>query len=401
MENIELEIIDYGYNGEGVSKKNGKVFFLPKTIVGEKVEAEIVKANSKFSFCRLLKIVDASSKRKLPPCPYYHICGGCNFQHISYDAELEIKKAILQREISKVRENVRIEVVKNKAEYAYRNKVRFKVKDRKVGFYEEKSNKFIEIKNCLLISIEMNAYIEKINEFLSVSKYKFDEVIIHSFEGEMLLDFLTSQNAELGELKNFFSCRVMLNHRGENIITESLGLRYEFSGDSFRQVNDYIAEKIYNEVLEKVDGKVVLNAFSGAGVLSAMIAKKAQRVYGIELNQNAHNCAESLKFINNIDNLTNICGYAEVEIERITDNLDYVIVDPPRAGCAKEFLVCVLSKEIPSLIYISCNPATLVRDLKILLHKYDIEDVKIYDMFSRTANMEVVIHLKLKCLTKS
>lgn len=392
----ELEIIDYGYSGEGVAKKEGKVFFVPKTIIGEKVEASIVKENSKFCFCKFNKLISSSKTRKLAPCRYYQLCGGCNFQHIDYQIELKIKKDLLIKEINKASQIEDIEIISDEENYAYRNKVRFKVKNKRLGFFEEKTNNFIEIEKCLLISREMNDYIEKINDFLASSKNVFDEVIINSISGEIVLDFTTKEGVGLSELKKVFSCKVMINHKGDSVLTEQFGLKYEFVGDTFRQVNDSIADKLYSDVLGAVSGKVVLNAYSGAGVLSGLLAKKAEKVYGIELNKNAHNSAETLKFINGIENLVNICGYAEKEIEKIKEKLDFVIIDPPRAGCDKLLLNSLLKKEVSQIGYISCNPSTLVRDLKILNGKYDIEKVKIFDMFPRTANMETFTILKLK-----
>ncbi len=215
-----------------------------------------------------------------------------------------------------------------------------------------------------------------------------------------MLDFITKEKASLGELKQYFDCKVMINHEGDSILTNQNGLGFEFGGDAFRQVNDMVAESLYEEVLEKTEGRVVLNAYSGAGVLSGLLAKKAKKVYGIELSKSAHYAAESLKALNHLDNLENICGFAEREIHAIEDTLDFAVVDPPRAGCDKDFLEAILINNVASLIYISCNPSTLVRDLKILSDKYEISSVKIFDMFPRTANMETLVLLRQKDLTK-
>lgn len=399
MKNIELEIVDYGYDGEGVAKQDGKVFFVPKSIIGEKVKVDIVKQNAKFCHCKVTEVLKKSTERQSPPCPYFDKCGGCNFQHISYEKELEIKKNRLLKEFGKICDLSDIEIAVGAREYGYRNKVRFKVCDRKLGFFEEKSNNFLEVKKCLLLCEEMNIMIEKINTFLSQSKHKFDEVVLHNVGGNILVDFHTKENVKEEEVNKHFPF-AFVNHKGQAIESEEFGLKYCFLGDMFRQVNEDVASKIYSEASEIAKGKVIVNAFSGAGVLSGILAKKASKVYGIELNKSASKSAEELKEKNNIFNLINICGYVEKELDKIEEKVDCIVLDPPRAGCDKAVLEYILTKEIPLVIYVSCNPATIVRDLSILKSKFEIKTVKAFDMFPRTANIETMAVLSLKSLTK-
>ncbi len=393
------EVIDYGYNGEGICKDDGKVFFVPKVLKGEKITLEVVKENSKFNFCKAKSVTSPAKNRIIPPCPYYENCGGCSFQHINYDDELALKKEIYLKELSKAVNFNDIEIVKSDHEYAYRNKVRFKVKNSTLGFYEEKTNNFIEIDKCLICDKKINEAISYIKHFLSTCKEKIIEVVIFSFEYDILVDFLTQNKKISIEQFENFKYPHMINHNA-GIGTNFMGLKFEFKGDSFRQINNDVAMKLYNKVLSTVENKIVLNAYSGAGVLSGLISQKAKHVYGIELNKNAHNSAESLKKLNNIKKLTNICGYAEKEIEKL-NNIEFVVVDPPRAGCDKCFLQIILNRKIDNFIYISCNPATLVRDLRVLQEKYEIFDISLFDMFPRTANVETFVWLKAKRLTKT
>lgn len=399
MKEIELDIVDYGYDGEGVAKKDGKVFFVPKTIIGEKVKARVIKERAKFSFCQVQEIIEKSDERQIAPCPYYDKCGGCNFQHISRLKELELKKSRIKRELSKVCEIFNIDIVSGEKEYGYRNKIRFKVKGKKLGFYEEKSNNFIEIKKCLLIDEKMNVLLEKINCFLQKSDYSFDEVIMHRIGEKLLVDFISKEKVQLTKLEKEFE-DVLLCHKGEGLWGEEFGLRYKFVGDMFRQVNDEVAKRLYYEVLEEAKGKNIINAFSGAGLLSGVLAQKAEKVHGIELNENAHKSAEELKKNNDINNLANICGYVEREIDKIEDKIDCIVLDPPRAGCDKKVIDYILTKGIEKIIYVSCNPATLVRDLTHLMREYEIKKVKAFDMFPRTANVESLAILTRKSLTK-
>lgn len=398
MKDIELEIIDYGYDGEGVARSGGKVFFVPKTIVGERVKAQIVKENAKFCHCKLVEVIHKANERQDSPCPYFDKCGGCNFQHISYEKELEIKKSRLKKEFEKIGYFRDIPLVSSEENYGYRNKIRFKVKNGQTGFFEEKTNDFLSVKKCLLINQQMNDMVDKVNTFLKTIRAKVDEVVLNLVNGKIIVDFVSKEKLGKDFAPSFDL--VYLNHKGDKVLGEEQGIKYHFVGDMFRQVNESVAKSIYSEVKEKASGKVIINAFSGAGVLSGILAKKASKVYGIELNKNAHESAEELKKMNNILSLENICGYVEKEIDKIEEQIDCIVLDPPRAGCHRGVIDYILTKQIPSIIYVSCNPATLVRDLKLLQEKFDIESAKGFDMFPRTANIETMVVLKLKSLTK-
>lgn len=398
MKDIELEIIDFGYDGEGVARSGGKVFFVPKTIVGEKVKAQIVKENAKFCHCKLIEVIHKAGERQDSPCPYFDKCGGCNFQHISYEKELEIKKSRLKKEFEKVGYFGEIPLVSSEEVYGYRNKIRFKVKNGQTGFFEEKTNDFLSVKKCLLINDKMNNMVDKVNAFLKTNRAKVDEVVLNLVNGKIIVDFVSKEKLGKDFAPSFDF--VYLNHKGDTVSGEEQGIKYNFVGDMFRQVNESVAKSIYGEVETKASGKVIINAFSGAGVLSGILAKKASKVYGIELNKNAHESAEEMKKMNNILSLENICGYVEKEIDKIEEQIDCIVLDPPRAGCHRGVIDYILTKQIPSIIYVSCNPATLVRDLKLLQEKFDIESVKGFDMFPRTANIETMVVLKLKSLTK-
>lgn len=395
MEKQICDIIDYGYNGEGIAKTNGKVFFVPKTLKGEKISCETTKESSRHAFAKLDHVIEPSNKRCPSACPYFDKCGGCNFQHTDYAHEIEIKKELFLREFQKYEKLKDVDIVTS-APAEYRNKIRFKVKDKSLGFFEEKTNSFVKVDKCLLASTNINNAISKINSFLQNSNHTFEEVVVLDFDGELCFDFLTKDNVSR---QDFPFDNLMINHKGDVIQYTCNGIDCFFEGDAFRQVNDEIASKIYDEVVNEVQGQIVANAYSGAGLLSSLLTKKAQKVYGIELNKNAHKSAEKLKKHNNLYNLENICGYAEQELGKL-GKLDCVVLDPPRAGCDKKGLLAIIQNKIEKIIYVSCNPATLVRDLNILKNAYFLERVKLFDMFPRTANIETFVILARKDLTK-
>ena len=393
--NRTVKIEDYGYNGEGVGKTDGKVCFVPKTVIGENVEVVIDKENSKFCKATVCKVLQKSEKRIEPRCPYYSTCGGCNFQHITYEDELEIKKKIFLKEFSKIQKLADVDVIKSEKDYGYRNKIRLAVKQKTLGFYQEGTKKFVQVDACLLGSEVINKAIKKVSVFLKNTTHIFNEIVFMDFENECLIDFLTDEKVDINEIKKTLDFKIEINHIGDYVSTQNQGLNLTYNGEAFRQVNDIVAQKLYNEVLANVEGKSVVNAYSGGGVLSALLCQKADTVYGIEINKSAHIVAEKLKKSNGIKNMTNICGDSEKEIGKIK-NFDCVVIDPPRAGCFKGFLDALLSKSAETIIYISCNISTFVRDLKCLKEKYLIEKVKLFDMFPRTANFESFAVLRRK-----
>ena len=216
-------------------------------------------------------------------------------------------------------------------------------------------------------------------------------MIFYDFDDTYAVDFITDSEDSFTPPQGF--CNILLNHKGKSVPYNACGLNLEFNGDQFRQVNNEVAIALYDKVKSEVNSENVVNAYSGAGLLSALLAQKAGLVYGIELNKSAHLSAEKLKLKNNIKNLTNICGYAEKELPKYVKKCSCLVVDPPRAGCDKKLINCILANPPEKIIYISCNPATLVRDLKLLKNTYEISKCELFDMFPKTANVETLIVL--------
>ena len=386
---MKAKIIDYGYNGEGVAKIDGKIYFIPKTIIGEEVEFSTTKENSKFCNAKLEKITSKSNLRISPPCKYFDKCGGCCFQHLSYEEEIKIKKMLFLREFCKIQKLEDIQFTACQQEFGYRNKLRLSVKNKDLGFFEEKSKNFLPVENCMLVNNKLNNLIKKTNHFLKHSSCEFKEVIFYDFDDTYAVDFITDSKDSFTPPQNF--CNILLNHKGQTVPYRACGLNLEFNGDQFRQVNNEIAKALYDKVKTEVKNEKIINAYSGAGLLSALLAQKADQVYGIELNKSAHLSAEKLKLKNNITNLANICGYAEKELPKYIKKCSCLVVDPPRAGCDKKLIDCILASPPKKIIYISCNPSTLVRDLKMLKNKYEISGCELFDMFPKTANVEALI----------
>lgn len=403
---VKGKITGYGYDGEGVCRVDGKVCFVPFTLKDEIVEFGIVKDTSSFSKGEIVTIEEKSDEREIPQCPYYTKCGGCTYQHTNYDNEIKIKKDLLKGHMAKLGFNDEILVIKSPKKYDYRNKIKLFVGDKEIGLKYRGSDKICDIEKCLISDRLINEAIEDIRTFFKAQNlYKyFSEIIIRSENNSCLINFIMASFKNI----NYQGLQLMLGHhfgifqtfKGKtkhilglkSLEVKEFDLDCEFSPNSFHQINPLIAQDLYKDVLTQIKGDNVINCYSGAGVLSGIIAKQNKRVIGIELGINEHNDAEILKENNNLFYLTNMQGDCAEIIPKLMGTFSTIIVDPPRTGMDKKVCQSINSKDCERLIYISCNSATLVRDLS-RLDKYKIKMVKLYDMFPRTGEYETLVVL--------
>ena len=456
-DNINVVINNYGCNAEGVARFDGKTVFVPYSLVGENVDATIIKDNSTFCIGKITNIKNKSKERVEPVCPYFAKCGGCNLQHTNYQNSLDIKTQIVQNAITNIGK-IDYTIPKTKPspkQYHYRNKVAFPInpKTRKVGMYRLSSHKIVDIDNCPLQKDLINNLIETMNQYLAKTKntiYDDDTkkgllktVVAREIDNKLLITLvingkelldknqfveIISQNFDnvgislnINQLNN----NVILTDKFENIYgnneieLEEFGIKYKINNQSFLQVNDEVKREMYQKIFDEIDGSVVVDAYSGAGLLSAMMAKHAKQVFGIEIIEEATKLADKLKEQNNIQNLTNINGNCAEELPKLlesiknsgnqnfgnTQNNDekqnndlIVVLDPPRKGCDKKVLDSILSVSPAKIVYMSCDPSTLARDLKILLdsNNYSIKYIEPYDMFPQTKHVETLAVLTRK-----
>lgn len=438
MKNKIVKIESLGINGEGVAKVNGDVFFVPFALPGEKVEIEVIREKGNLNFCKLKNVIQKSKNRVEPKCKYFGICGGCNLEHLNYIEALNFKTNLVKETLKKVA-GIEVEVLKTIASpnYNYRNKMVFPIGqiDGKniVGMFEEKSHKIVEIKRCEIADETINKVLILFNKFLKKSNLK---------------GFYLNEN--LGELK-YISCRVLnacpsvtivatkdiskmicefekllqenfekyslwLNINNKNtseilsdnfkfiggekeVKMSSFGIKYSVHPYSFKQVNNEIEKKLYDEILKNIkEDSVIINAYSGAGLLSAILSKNAKKVYGIEINKNATNDANMLKSFNSIINIDNICGDAAKKLPNIlkTNKDAVVVLDPPKAGVDNKLIQVLLDSNVQKVIYVACGLTTLCRDLRLLKEGYDIKFVQPFDMFPNTNNVETLVCLERK-----
>lgn len=437
--NMELtvRIVDLGVNGEGIAKHDGAVIFVPFALINEEVKIHIIYAKSKFYVGKIVEIIKSSNHRTTPLCPHFNRCGGCNLQHLKYEESLNFKTKLVENALTNIGKLPNISklispCISSPNEYYYRNKFAFPIGFNKhpyVGMFKENSHEIIEIKQCFIQQNWANTLINIFNEFLIQSnnsvynentKTGTIKHLVCRMEDNQLLVCVVINGKQLNNIellkemlaKNFncFGLMLNINTKHNNVILtneykhiygiktinlQEGALKYEISLNSFMQVNTLIANKIYSKVCTLTKHETVVNAFSGAGVLSGLIAQNASRVYGIEIVKSSHENAENLKKNNELTNLTNILGDVSTELPKIKD-FSFIVLDPPRKGCSQEVLNTIISVQPKNIIYISCNPATLARDLGNLKDYYNIQLIQPYDMFPQTSHVETLVHLKLK-----
>lgn len=406
----ETEITALENEASGVCKINGMVVFVPKALVGEKVRVRITEIKKNFARGKIVEILNPSPKRLESKCPYYEECGGCNLRHQSTQENLNFKKEkvkIALKRIGKIDTEVD-DAIPSLKEDNYRNKVSFKVENDNIGFYGEGTYQLINIDYCLLAENEINECLTVIKRYLSNNENSIKTITIKhgNAMNEILIDIYSLNDKDIKILDylttNINNLKtVIFNEKivyGNGYISQiSNGLMFNCSSKSFFQVNSNSAEKLYSTAIKLAKlskDDVVLDLYCGTGTITSIIAGYAKKVIGIEIVEDAVIDANQNIKINNINNVSFICGDAAKEISKIKEDIDVIFVDPPRKGVDRK-AIAVMKKLLPKkIIYISCNPVTMARDLSYLNDIYDVEKVTPVDMFPNTAHVEVVTVLE-------
>ena len=378
--------------GRGVCHVSGKVVFVSNLLPSEKAKIRIVLDKKKYMIGEVVEYLKKSSERVISKCPYDNC--GCTLMNLSYEKTLEYKK---NRVISLFKKFADInlsdlEISSDLNNYGYRNKVSLKVRDGKIGYFKNGSNDLIEIDKCLILS-------DRINEIISVLKKEdlsnVTSIVIKDMD-DVLIDI--EGTLDISNLKNFCSS-IFMNGKcvfGLLKVNASLmGYKFLVSNDSFFQVNKLITEKLYSKVLEYAgEGDKLIDLYCGTGTIGIILSKNFKEVLGIEINKSAVECALENKKINGIRNISFKCGDANKLCKG--EKADTIVVDPARAGLSNLGIKNILEICPKKIVYVSCNPVTLARDLKELSSNYKLIDICLFDMFPWTYHCEVVTVLERK-----
>lgn len=417
---METNIFDYGMNGEGVGKIDEKIILVDNTLIDEVVDIEVIEDNKNYCLGKLNSIITASNNRQVPPCPHFSNCGGCQLQHMIYDEQLKFKTNHIKKTIKKITGlDVQVnDTIACSKTSKYRNKMSFSVHKSSCGLLKFNSKEIVDLSTCPLATDEINSILTIFKEYLTATKsISIKNLVVRSIEDQILIGVVTNKILDLKNLLSTFlehfnniGLYQIVNTRNDSVVLSgkvihvggiknikinNFGLTYYVDLMGFHQTNLEIQDKLYNHVLKSIDeNSIVVNGFSGQGLLTAIIAKKAKQVIGIEINKSSHESAEQLKKINNIKKMRNICGDFFKCFKKELNNANTIILDPTKKGCGSKVMNEI--KGIENIIYISCNPIALAKDLNIIKDEYLIEEITPFDMFPNTTNVETFVRLKKK-----
>lgn len=418
-----LKIESLNINGEGISFKDSIKYCVKGVLCEEIVKATPFFKKKNFINAELKQIISPNKNRISPPCPYYNKCGGCDFQFVDANFGLEIKKEIIKNYFSALY-NKEIIAHPSGKNFNYRNKVSFFVKDGKVGLQKEETNNIVEIDNCLLLAPLLNKVLIILKEWASDNRTEpITHFVVRTLNEKIIVTVVSKKMPKnldklISGMKNAFleanfGLYVNLNNSEDIILSDNFlhvfglknlnnkenNIKFSIHPHSFLQVNDDIRKKLFNNVLSKISStETLIEGFSGAGLLSAMLTKKAKKVIGVEINKNATANANKIKEENNLNNLENINGDCKKILPLLIKehpNATF-IVDPPRSGVDNDTLQKIKQAKIKRIIYISCNPYTLKQNIVYLSDSYDVESLEIFDMFPQTFHIESLAVLNFK-----
>ena len=347
----------------------------------------------------LVDILVPSDARIPFKCPYFLNCGGCQLQTMSYEDTTKYKLNKVTSLFTKNKIDVSFALIENPKPFNYRNKINLKIVDGKLGFFEINTHKMVEIDACLIADGVINETIILVKNFnilngnVTIRCNQDNEVLIIIESNDLLnidIDLINSKINLVGIVIN------RETYYGKNYLYETINdLKFKISYDSFFQVNPYVASKLFQIITDNVDANdKIMDLYCGVGTLSLSAAREAIEVVGIEVVENAiANALENAR-INNLDNVSFILNDVSAEVDKMDINFSKVIVDPPRSGLSRkviDFLIKIMPEEI---IYVSCDPQTLVRDYKLLQEYYKIKKGYVLDMFSYTHHVESILILK-------
>lgn len=446
-----FDIISQGYEGEGIAKIDNKYpIFIEGALKGEKVKVRIVKVNKNFAYGKLIEVLEASEERVNPPCAIYKRCGGCKLQHASYKAQLDFKWDRVKDCVSKIGK-LDPSIVKYplgmEEPWRYRNKVQLPIGlingEVKIGFFAPRSHDIIDMESCL-IQDEIGDKVVKLTrewiEKFNIRPYnvdgEYDEkgivrhiMIRRGFTTNEVMVVLVTNGEKLPHKEEFVDLMVKnipgiksviqnINSKktnvilglesktlwGEDTISDYIGdFRFNISPLSFFQVNPTQTEVLYGKALEYANltgNEEVFDAYCGTGTITLFLSQKAKKVYGVEIIPQAIDNAWINAKENKVENVEFFVGESEVVIPDLINKgvkADVVVVDPPRKGCDKKLLDAITNIDAKKIVYVSCDPSTLGRDLAILEENgYKTLEVQPVDMFPNTSHVETVALLRRK-----
>ncbi len=401
--------VDTPVYGGFVLGRDGKVIFVRGAIPRELVEVNITETRRDYSIAEVTRVIEPSEFRRTPPCPYYGQCGGCQLQHIQYEKQVNIKEDILAETLLRLGD-IKIDNISSitEREFSYRQRVQFKVsKSGRIGFFREGTRDIVTIDRCLIITEPINNLLSRLRDIALRGVRE-----LHVISGDTLSVLIKGEMKEenIQALINSGVSGIAFENGdsiGKDYITlEYEGLKYTVTPWGFFQGHWALNKKVVSLIIERLsplEDRKVLDLYSGAGNFSLPIAMRAAEVVAVEENPYAIEDGKRNLIVNGIKN----CLFIHSPVDSVFNDrrkkrlfegrrYDIIILDPPRPGLTRELCKSLIEIEAQKIVYISCNPSTLARDLKRLREKYDIEAVYMADFFPNTYHIETIAFLRLR-----
>lgn len=450
-EEYVVDMIDNGFEGEGICKIDGQVVFVPGALKGEKVKIKILKVTTKLAYAKIVEILEQSEHRMTVDCATYPGCGGCALRHMQYDDTMQLKKQAVENTLKKaLGGDIHVdETIPMEEPFYYRNKLQYPLGvsekgELVMGVFAQRSHRVIPTKHCKI----QNELAQKIaNSIFAFAKENqisgYDEknqtgilrhivirvgiktneamvtLVVNQWkisQEKELIHFLISQYPQIKTIVknlNDKNTNVILGTKNEAIFGDGyitdvlLGKKFKVSNLSFYQVNPIQTEKLYAKAIEFAEltgSETIFDLYCGIGTIGICASSKAKQLFGIETIPEAIQDAKENARLNGVENSEFLVGDVEKTLPKLIEKRnvkpDVVFVDPPRKGCDKTALETLLKVAPKRMVYVSCNPATLGRDLRILGEKYQVKRIAICDMFPWTGHVECVVEICLKDTTK-
>ena len=448
----------YGTEGEAVFMHEGSPVFVPYCLAGERAEIKILAVKGSVAYGKCRRVLSPSPDRVPPPCPVFEKCGGCQLQHMSYAAQLAFKTDLIKNTLKKIA-GIEADVLPASAsarQYNYRNKLVLPVGvnasgETVIGFYAARSHRIVPVDNCSIQAGWCSKIIAIVKAYMRGNGLKgYDEerrcgdirrVAVREVGGRYIVALVAAKAVNCSPLadmlkKELGEITLLLNinrSQGNGIFGgewrtvfgegffegEDMGIKFRAGANTFLQVNDGVRTELYGEIVREAadGGAVAIDLYSGGGMLTALLARACKAAYGIEVVKEASICADELRDMNGLSGrMTNICGKVEDELagvfERTLGERRVIVCDPPRKGMERSVVEAVKDSGADKIILVSCNPATLARDLGLLLgalkdddgvlkkdptyaatSAYKIDYIRPYDMFPQTRHTEALVVL--------
>lgn len=387
----EVIINDEDDIGNGITRIDNFVVFVPYALKDEKIKTKITKVNKRFATAKIEEIINKSDRRQCVKCKSFNECGGCSFLHLSFNEEKKKKIDFINKLF-----NTNVKEILTNNEYNYRNKATFHVKNGVIGYYSENTNNLVEFDNCLLLDERIN---EVYNTLKNIDLSNISEVIVRTSKSSVMVIFKGDTNDfDYNPLVNKIKIdSLYLNDKllygNAYIIEELSNIKYSIYPNAFFQVNTDNMKIMYDKVKEYAgNGNKLLDLYCGTGTIGIYLKENFKEVTGIEVNREAILNANINKSLNNLSNINFICGDASIAKN---NNYNVIVVDPPRSGLSNKVISFLNKSDVKTIVYVSCNPKTLKRDLN-LLNKYNVLKLECINMFNKTKHVECICKLEKK-----